>query len=84
MTLSIRFEADFADIFEVRGKNGNAKAACCRNVLRKDLLVLRYEGLDEVTREARIQFSPEPLEVTASQATFGIELEPKGKIAVAV
>ena len=53
------------------------------NVLRKDLLVLRYEGLDEVTREARIQFSG-TVEVTASQATFGIELEAEGEIAVAV
>jgi glycogen debranching enzyme len=84
MTLSIRFEADFADIFEVRGKKRERKGRMLPNVLRKDLLVLRYEGLDEVTREARIQFSPQPLEITASQATFGIELDPKGEIAVAV
>ena len=84
MTLSIRFEADFADIFEVRGKKRERKGRMLPNVLRKDLLVLRYEGLDEVTREARIQFSPEPLEISASQATFGIELEPKGEISVAV
>ncbi len=84
MTLSIRFEADFADIFEVRGKKRERKGRMLPNVLRKDLLVLRYEGLDEVTREARIQFAPEPLEITASQATFGIELEPKGEISVAV
>ncbi|MBX3346038.1 MAG: amylo-alpha-1,6-glucosidase, partial [Nitrospira sp.] len=84
MTLSIRFEADFADIFEVRGKKRERKGRMLPNVLRKDLLVLRYEGLDEVTREARIQFSPEPLEISASQATFGIELEPKGEIEVAV
>ncbi|MDR4477537.1 MAG: amylo-alpha-1,6-glucosidase [Nitrospira sp.] len=84
MTLSIRFEADFADIFEVRGKKRERKGRMLPNVLRKDLLVLRYEGLDEVTREARTQFSPEPLEISASQATFGIELEPKGEIEVAV
>jgi glycogen debranching enzyme len=84
MTLSIRFEADFADIFEVRGKKRERKGRMLPNVLRKDLLVLRYEGLDEVTREARIQFAPEPLEITASQATFDIELDPKGETAVAV
>ena len=84
MTLSIRFEADFADIFEVRGKKRERKGRMLPNILQKDLLVLRYEGLDEVTREARIQFIPEPLEISASQATFGIELEPKGEIAVAV
>ena len=84
MTLSIRFEADFADIFEVRGKKRERKGRMLPNVLRKDLLVLSYEGLDEVTREARIQFSPEPLEITASQATFDIELDPKGETTVAV
>lgn len=35
MTLSIRFEADFADIFEVRGKSASAKAACCRTCYGK-------------------------------------------------
>ncbi|MCS6290988.1 MAG: amylo-alpha-1,6-glucosidase [Nitrospira sp.] len=84
MTLSIRFEADFADIFEVRGKKRERKGRMLPNVLRRDLLVLRYEGLDEVTRQARIQFTPEPMEITASQATFEIELDPKGETAVVV
>lgn len=30
MTLSIRFEADFADIFEVRGKSVSGRGGCCR------------------------------------------------------
>ena len=84
MTLSIRFEADFADIFEVRGKKRARKGTMLPNVLEKDLLVLRYEGLDAVTRETRIHFTPTPQEVTASQATFDIELDPKGEAAVAV
>ncbi len=84
MTLSIRFEADFADIFEVRGKKRERKGTHLPNVLQKDLLVLSYEGLDGVTRETRIQFAPVPQEITASQATFDIELDPKGEVAVAV
>ena len=84
MTLSIRFEADFADIFEVRGQKRARKGTVLPNVLKDDLWVLRYEGLDKVTREARIHFSPAPKEVTTSQATFGIELEPKGETVVAV
>ena len=60
MTLSIRFEADFADIFEVRGKKRARKGTMLPNVLEKDLLVLRYEGLDAVTRETRIHFTPTP------------------------
>lgn len=84
MTLSIRFEADFADIFEVRGKKRERKGTLLPNVLEKDLLVLRYEGLDAVTRETRIHFAPTPQEVTASQATFDIELDPKGEAALAV
>ena len=60
MTLSIRFEADFADIFEVRGKKRDRKGTLLPNVLQKDLLVLSYEGLDAVTRETRIHFTPAP------------------------
>jgi glycogen debranching enzyme len=84
MTLSIRFEADFADIFEVRGKKRSKKGVLLPNVLQKDLMVLSYKGLDGVVRETRIQFSPIPREVTASQATFDIELDPKGEALVAV
>ena len=84
MTLSIRFEADFADIFEVRGQKRARKGIALPNVLKDDLWVLSYEGLDKVTREARIHFAPAPQAVTASQATFGIELDPKGETTVAV
>jgi glycogen debranching enzyme len=84
MTLSIRFEADFADIFEVRGQKRARKGTVLPNVLKDDLWVLSYEGLDKVTREARIHFTPAPKEVTAAQATFGIELDPKGETVVAV
>ncbi len=84
MTLSIRFEADFADIFEVRGKKRPRKGVLLPNVLHKDVLGLRYEGLDGVVRETRIQFTPVPLEVSASQATFDIELDPKGEASVMV
>lgn len=84
MTLSIRFEADFADIFEVRGKKRERKGTILPNVLKDDLWVLSYEGLDSVTREMRIHFAPAPQEVTGSQATFVIELDPKGEAAVAV
>ncbi len=84
MSLSIRFEADFADIFEVRGKKRDRKGTLLPSVPQKDLMVLRYEGLDAVTRETRIHFTPAPQEVTASQATFDIELDPKGEAALAV
>lgn len=84
MDLSIRFEADYADIFEVRGKKRVQKGRQLPNVLRNEQLVLCYEGLDGVIRETRIQFAPTPREVTASQATFDIELEPKGEAMVAV
>jgi len=84
MNLSIRFEADFADIFEVRGKKREKKGVLLPNLLQRDLLVLSYQGLDDVVRETRIQFSPAPHEVTASQATFVVELEPKDEQVIAV
>ena len=84
MTFSVRFEADFADIFEVRGKKRDRRGTRLPHVIQRDLLILGYEGLDGVVRETRIQFAPVPHEITASQATFEIELEPKAETMVTI
>ena len=58
VTLSLRFAADFADVFEVRGqrraKRGRRSAEC----LSPDAVVLRYRGLDEVERDTNLRFEP--------------------------
>ncbi|QKC86377.1 amylo-alpha-1,6-glucosidase [Mesorhizobium sp. NZP2077] len=70
--LSLRFGADFRDMFEVRGstraKRGTAHTAEIAGVA----VVLRYEGLDKVVRTSAISFSQTPNQLTSEQADFVI------------
>jgi glycogen debranching enzyme len=51
---SIKFAADFADIFEVRGLKRERRGKTFSPVMRKDELIMGYEGRDGVSRETRI------------------------------
>lgn len=82
--LGVRFESDFADIFEVRGAKREHKGKRLSGVAEKDRLVLPYEGLDGVVRQARIMFSPAPTSVSSTQALFDIVLEPKAETMVTI
>ncbi|MDB5830732.1 MAG: amylo-alpha,6-glucosidase, partial [Caballeronia sp.] len=58
--LSINFAADFHDMFEVRGSTRPKRGTMREPCIEDGEVVLRYTGLDEVERTARIQFSPAP------------------------
>lgn len=82
--IGLRFEADFADIFEVRGTKRQRKGKRLHTVVEKDGLVLPYEGLDGVLRQTRIMFSPAPTELSVTQALFDMTLDPKTETMVTV
>jgi glycogen debranching enzyme len=73
--LSIRFQSDFADIFEVRGMKRKARGRDLAPKVTKDCVVLGYEGLDGVVRRTRLQFAPQPLSLRASLAEFRLSLQ---------
>jgi glycogen debranching enzyme len=77
VVLSVKFDADFADIFEVRGTKRERKGERLANRVEKDCVVLAYEGLDHVQRRTLLQFSPEAASLSASEAEFRVALEPK-------
>jgi glycogen debranching enzyme len=84
MAFAVRFEADFADIFEVRGQKRGRKGTRLDNIVERDQLILGYKGLDGETRQTRIQFSPPPRDISEAQATFQIDLEPKAETIVTI
>jgi len=73
--LSINFEADFADIFEVRGhqreRRGDTKPEIC-----SDGVIFVYQGLDGVVRRTGIRFEPEPRQVNQESALFRLDIPP--------
>ncbi len=77
--LAIRFGADYADIFEVRGTPRKRRGHKLDPVVGRGTAVLGYEGLDGEVRRTRLTFSPPPSELTDSLASFDLRLPPRGE-----
>src|SRR5256884_4436158 len=74
--LSIEFDADFADIFELRGMHRERHSRRLEPEITDDGLVLAYEGLDQRFRRTRILVDPTPSRVTKAVVSCQIHLEP--------
>jgi glycogen debranching enzyme len=72
----IRFDADFADVFEVRGTQRARRGERLQDMNGEDY-VMRYRGIDERERRARLRWSRPPDKIDAGRAAFLIKLEPK-------
>ncbi len=75
--LSLEFDADFIDIFEVRGSQRERRGLRSDPQAQKDRVTIPYHGLDGVIRRARLRFSPNPQELGLEQCRFDLRLEPK-------
>jgi glycogen debranching enzyme len=75
--VTIRFDSDFADIFEVRGTRRPQRGALGRRILAPGIAALTYDGLDRKPRQTRFDFDPRPDQFTATSATYRITLPPK-------
>jgi glycogen debranching enzyme len=80
-SLGLHFQADFADIFEVRGMKRKARGDDFPPEVSRDTVVLGYCGLDGVTRRTRLKFDPPPTRLTASAAQMELELRPQEEVA---
>lgn len=75
-TFSYHFEADFADIFEVRGMRRKKRGVALETVIQAGEVILAYEGLDGVVRRARLNFTPAPAAATETEVRFDVTLPP--------
>ena len=74
LVLTIFFEADFADIFEVRGVQRERRGTLHEPVVEDGRVILAYTGLDGITRRTTIGFEPPAQSLSASRAEFAIHL----------
>jgi glycogen debranching enzyme len=77
--LSVYFDADFADIFEVRGMQRAKRGSRLPEERRPEGPVLAYRGLDEIVRRTRLVFDPYPKVVTRHRAIWEVHLAAGGK-----
>ncbi len=75
--LHLRFEADFADIFEVRGVLRKRKGQIFEPTLEDTRVTLSYRGLDGVMRKTLLHFSPRPETLSGSEAFWEAQLDPQ-------
>ena len=70
------FDADFADIFEVRGTHRTVHGKRLPPKINSDTVLFIYEGLDGRIRRTRLIFQPPPAVLTESEARYNLELCP--------
>ena len=74
--LDITFEADFVDLFEVRGMQRERRGERLPPEVTANEVVLPYQGLDGRLRRTRVCFDPAPRSIDANRATFELRLDP--------
>jgi glycogen debranching enzyme len=76
-TLSFTFDADFTDIFEVRGERRERRGERLEPFCKGDsIVVLGYQGLDGVERRTQLEFDPPPRVLSVSHVRYAEKLGP--------
>jgi glycogen debranching enzyme len=76
--LAVSFDADFADIFEVRGAKRERRGRRLTDLVEGGAVMLGYEGLDGVVRRTRLALAPAQIAqgLSGRQARFPLRLGP--------
>jgi glycogen debranching enzyme len=76
LTLQYQFDADFADIFELRGMRRPQRGQLLEPRLHPAAVTFTYRGIDEVPRRVRVQFRRKPSLLESQRAVFHLNIEP--------
>jgi glycogen debranching enzyme len=74
--LEIHYDADFVDVFQVRGCARSVHGQYYKPVVRERTLAFYYRGLDRVLRQTQVDFSPPPAKIENEVAHWEINLPP--------
>ena len=77
LRVDLAFDADFADLFEIRGYQRERRGKVTPSVRAKDAVRFTYASLDGVARVTDIFFTPAPRELASRHAGFELDLPPK-------
>lgn len=76
LRLSILFDNDFADLFEVRGTHRDRRGTASAELQGNDRVLLAYRGLDDKVRRTALAFDPPPERLTTGAAVYQLALAP--------
>ncbi|MGI8526667.1 MAG: amylo-alpha-1,6-glucosidase [Pseudolabrys sp.] len=76
LRVDLLYDADFHDLFEVRGTKRLRRGVISSKVIAPDCTAFRYGGLDKIERRTVIRFVPAPRVVETNHATIEVDLAP--------
>jgi len=74
--LTLLFDSDFADLFEVRGEKRPRRGIGSCKLLGPSDVTLEYRGLDGASRTTSLHFDPKPTRLAINAATYHFDLDP--------
>jgi len=75
--LTLLFDNDFADLFEVRGEKRPRRGIGTSRLLGPTDVLLEYRGLDDTARATALHFDPRPTRLAVNAATYHFDLAPQ-------
>jgi glycogen debranching enzyme len=82
IVVEITFDADFVDVFQVRGVVRMVHGQYYKPLLRPDGIAFYYRGLDGIMRHTDVQFSPRPVQIAERTARWELDLSPLERVQV--
>ncbi|HEX2493698.1 MAG TPA: amylo-alpha-1,6-glucosidase [Steroidobacter sp.] len=82
--LALEFDADFVDVFEVRGLVRQTRGRVSARVHGRDRVQFEYASLDQIARATEVCFQPAPIRLTQQRAVFDLDLKPKQRRVIIV
>ncbi|HEY5712433.1 MAG TPA: amylo-alpha-1,6-glucosidase [Allosphingosinicella sp.] len=84
LALEIEFDADFADLFEVRGDRRPRRGTLAAEVIDERTARFTYIGLDDIVRCTTVHFDPAPVRLTERSARWDMDLDASDQLSVAM
>lgn len=75
--LTLCFDNDFADLFEVRGERRKHRGVATSRLVDPSHVALEYTGLDGKPLRTMMYFDPRPTQLSANKATYHFDLGPQ-------
>ncbi|HYC85487.1 MAG TPA: glycogen debranching N-terminal domain-containing protein, partial [Chryseosolibacter sp.] len=83
--VQLKYDADFADIFEVRGTTRQKKGQKLSGKQSDNGVTFSYNGLDNINRETTIQLNPKPQSIDRDGVRYdNIKMNPKDEFIIEV
>src|SRR5205823_10818609 len=80
VAVELTFEADFVDVFQVRGVARKKPGHYFRPLVKHDSINFYYRGQDDIMRQTVVGLSPAPHDIRETTAIWNISLRPMERI----